>query len=283
MMTADVVAFSSGSMTEAVYLQERAAIRATYGDGSSRQARAAADQALAALFARSGWTQERLAQIEGQPRQVVARRLLFGQFLANAPNGANAEFDLVRPKLTEGKFRDYWKRTTDIGNTRARYTAIQRLVLDDVRIEGSRMRKHPIIPATIVRLADGHRHKESTIIAAAQEAGTKADPPVTIAADDVQAVLAGMCGKRTHGVVVEKEKGVKECKYKITKAGRQIDLDAFMLEAGPILKGLKAEGEKNMATMSPGTVARLTFLLEELLQKWTRMSAAPSSGSSHKE
>jgi hypothetical protein len=37
----------------------------------------------------------------------------------------------------------------------------------------------------------------------------------------------------------------------------------------PILKGLKAEGTKNMATMSPGTVAYLAAQLGRLLEEWT--------------
>jgi hypothetical protein len=44
-----------------------AGLRATYGD-TSKQAGALADQALAALFVRSVWTQERLAAVEGKKK-----------------------------------------------------------------------------------------------------------------------------------------------------------------------------------------------------------------------
>ena len=61
------------------------------------------------VFYRSGWTQEDLAKAEGCARQHVARRLLFGGFLAFAPTGAFPES--ATSKLTEGRFRDYWSRT----------------------------------------------------------------------------------------------------------------------------------------------------------------------------
>ena len=40
-----------------------------------------------------------------------------------------------------------------------------------------------------------------------------------------------------------------------------------MQDLGPILDGLKAEGKKNVATISPGTVAHLVHQLEQLLEK----------------
>ncbi len=54
---------------------------------------------MRALYHRSGWTQDELAKVEGCDRSKMARRLLFGRFLANVPNG-------TKPKnLTEGRFR----------------------------------------------------------------------------------------------------------------------------------------------------------------------------------
>ena len=47
-------------------------------------------------------------------------------------------------------------------------------------------------------------------------------------------------------------------------AAKPVDAE-FMNEAQKLISALLAEGKKNMATMSPGTVARLAVLLERLL------------------
>ena len=60
-----------GVMTDAEYEQAKAEFLATYG-ASNAEAAALRDQALAKLFARSGWTQEKLAEKEGKSRQWVA-------------------------------------------------------------------------------------------------------------------------------------------------------------------------------------------------------------------
>ena len=48
-----------------------------------------------------------------------------------------------------------------------------------------------------------------------------------------------------------------------------ISVDEMNKKLGPIIDDLKAEGKKNMATMSPGTVARLAALLERQLDEWS--------------
>jgi hypothetical protein len=47
----------------------------------------------------------------------------------------------------------------------------------------------------------------------------------------------------------------------------KVGVVTFKRKLRPIIDGLKAEGRKNMATMSPGTVAHLTFQLEQLVER----------------
>jgi hypothetical protein len=89
-----------------------------------REREAKRDQAWAAFFYRSNWTQEQLAKKEGKGQQWISRRLLFGRFLAFTPMGVSGENASTLPtNLTERRFRSYWERTAG-GNERARFNAV---------------------------------------------------------------------------------------------------------------------------------------------------------------
>lgn len=81
------------------------------------------EQALAALYHRTGWTQDELAKVERVDRTTVARRILFGRFLDFVPSGHNG----TKPprNLTERRFRSYWERTTS-SNERQRFAEVKR-------------------------------------------------------------------------------------------------------------------------------------------------------------
>src|SRR5215475_13029826 len=121
-------------MTEAEYRRVRDGLRATYGE-TSGQAAAHLDQALAALFVRSGWTQQQLAAAEGKSQSYIGHRLVFGRFLAFTTAVVNPDFAPVRANLTEWRFRSYWRRARDVGdgNERIRFIAVQKALLADVR------------------------------------------------------------------------------------------------------------------------------------------------------
>ena len=95
-------------MTPAEYDHERARLRSLYGD-DAQQAATKRDQALALLFARSGWTQEELAKKESKTQQWVAYHLRFGRFLNYTTTVVN---ETTRNELTERRFRDHWENTS---------------------------------------------------------------------------------------------------------------------------------------------------------------------------
>jgi hypothetical protein len=74
---------------------------------AANEANGKREQALAALFYRSNWTQEELAKKEGKGKSWISQRLVFGRFLSFAANSTIVE------KLTEGRFRAYWDRTAE--------------------------------------------------------------------------------------------------------------------------------------------------------------------------
>jgi hypothetical protein len=282
-MTAATVHQFDAGMTEAAYRAEREQIRATYGDGSSTQARAASDQALAALFVRSGWTQERLAEVEKKSRKWIEYHVRFGAFLDFGTTVPNPELDVVRARLTERAFRGYWAQTQDTGNDRQRFLAVQKALRADLHISKSTAPKPKALALAIKQLADGVWHREATIAAHAQKACAALDPPIAVTEQDVHAVLYHMVVKGTHGVRCEKKKGAKGWSYRLVRAGRTVKADAFLSEIRPIVEALKAEGRKNMATMSPWTVAQLADRLEKLLETMVAGTSEPALAGSAPE
>ena len=77
-------------------------------DESSVEAAAKRDQALAQLFARSGWTQEELGKKEGKSQDWISLRLRFGRFLNFTTAVVNSE---LPRNLTEWRFRELWEQT----------------------------------------------------------------------------------------------------------------------------------------------------------------------------
>jgi hypothetical protein len=173
----------------------------------------------------------------------------------------------VQAGLTEWKFRGYWEQTADLGNyPKPRFAAVQQALI----VNHAHQNQPKAVGHAIASLADGQWHYFKTITAHAQKVCAERDPPIPVTDDDVLAVLAGMVKRGTHGVIAERRKGAKGEQYRLSPAGRSIDYHPFMLEAGPILDGLDAEGDKNMATMSPGTVAHLAATLRKVIEKWAR-------------
>jgi predicted ArsR family transcriptional regulator len=89
------------------------------------------------------------------------------------------------------------------------------------------------------------------------------------AEDRVRRTLDGMLKKQIYGCKAEKKKVGQHFEYRIFRLGKTVSSSELIEKLTPILKGLEAEGAKNMATMSPGTVAYLAGQLRRLLEEWT--------------
>lgn len=84
----------------------------------------------------------------------------------------------------------------------------------------------------------------------------------------VRRALNRMLKNQTHGCKAEKKKVGQHVEYRIFSLNKTISSSELIKKLTPILKGLEAEGAKNMATMSPGTVAYLAGQLRRLLEEW---------------
>lgn len=240
-------------MTADQYQAERQQIEATYG-ANAKEANGLREQMLAALYHRTGWTQEELAKAEGCGKSRISQWLLFGRFLAFSTSGGNAG---KQPRnLTERRFRSYWERTTG-GNERQRFDEVLRLIDHDTRIVRPQTKKPEVGRAIVDKFADGKWHGEQTI-----KAHVDAPP------EDVDAVLDTMRAKGTYGVQCERRQAGKTHQYRIVKGGgKRIDAAALIQELRPLLDGLYAEGKKNPAHISGGEVQTLAGRIEKLIER----------------
>jgi hypothetical protein len=244
-----IAVLHSGQMTEDEYDRERAKLRSTDRD-SSIDATAKRDQALAILFDRSGWTQERLAKKEGRSDSWVLFHVRFGRFL-------NFLTDVMEvPKnLTERRFRSYWLRADPQKTSeRIRFQAVLKLM----RSESISAARRPSIGESIKeRFADGKWHRPNLIAE-------------RIRADEAHVLdtINGMSKNGYFGCKVERKRVGTHTEFRIFKKEKTISLDELIEKLRPIVEGLKAEGKKNMATMVPAEVAMLAARLERLLNEW---------------
>jgi hypothetical protein len=99
---------------------------------------------------------------------------------------------------------------------------------------------------------------------------------------DVLHVLEHMRGRGTYHTFCERRKGGQSWSYRIVRGrGRRVDYDVLKHEFGPVIRSLKAEGRKNMATMCPTRVAELAVELERILERLADVSHhrdTPSKG-----
>lgn len=241
---------NDNAYTEAKYIEERDAIRDTYGDNNA-EAGALRDQALAALFYRTCWTQERLAKVEGMSQSNMAKRLQFGRFIAFI-HGVN-----IPKNLSFRRFLNYWERSDkDESNERIRFRAVQTMLADEVVVRAPR--RTGLSKEILDQFADGKWHDITTIAKAVDEP-----------AEGVASMLTQFgATNNSYGVALcEKKQRGKSFQYRIERKSKSIDVRVLMKDLGPILDGLKAEGRKNAATASPDTVAHLAHQLEQLLER----------------
>jgi hypothetical protein len=238
-------------MTAAEYDAERAKLA-----DQRKHAGARFDQELAKLFLHSGWTQDELAKREGKGQTWVNYNLRFGSFLRFITTVINPES--LPSNLTERRFRGYWEQTEkESGNERQRFIAVQKLIAEELSLQAKR---RPHIGQDIKEhFADGKWHKPGTI---AEKLGRDED--------HVIATLEQIIKRKAYGLKCEQKQVGKHTEYRIFPNKQTIGSQELITKLGPIIDGLKAEGKKNMATMSPNTVAYLAGKLQQIVDQWTK-------------
>ena len=87
--------------------------------------------------------------------------------------------------------------------------------------------------------------------------------------EEIHATLDNMVRHKTFNVRCERQTVGHGLQYRIFKKEKLISVDEVATKLAPFIQGLTEEGKKNMATMSPGTVARLAALLQRQIDEWS--------------
>jgi hypothetical protein len=252
-----IAVLRSGHIKEREYDRERANLRNTY-TSSSIEATASCDRALAILLYRSGWTQEQLAKKEGKSRKWVVCQIRFGQFLTFVNSLAELETESLPKNLNTKKFLQIWQQQTvqQERDERMRFQQVLRMM----RSGSITAARRPSIGVSIKeRFADGQWHSLNAIVKATGANETH-----------VLDTINGMSKNGTYGCKVERKRIGQQIEFRIFKKDKTISVDELTEKLAPIIKELKVEGKKNMATMSPATVAHLAGKLSILLDEWAR-------------
>jgi hypothetical protein len=201
---------------------------------------------FAKLLAVSGWTQQELADRLDKGQKWVDRQMRFGRFLTLSPIGL---------KLTEGAFRSFWEQTDKDADEAARFAEVARLIEE----QGPKAKpSRDLGGAVMAKLADGKWHPLDGI---AEKLGATQE--------DSRATLEVMRTRGAYHSKVETKKVGLRPHYRIFKQDRMVSVQELTEKLGPMVKDLIAEGKKNMATMSPPTVAHLAALIKQQLDQWS--------------
>jgi hypothetical protein len=125
------------------------------------------------------------------------------------------------------------------------------------RSEGDTEMRPKIGAAIVEQFGDGKWHSQAIIAKA-----------LDTTEDHVATTLETMRKMQTYGAKSERKQVGASYAFRIFRKENMISSNELVDKLGPIIKGLKAEGKKNAATMSPGTVAHLAAQLQRLLDEW---------------
>jgi hypothetical protein len=96
--------------------------------------------------------------------------------------------------------------------------------------------------------------------------------------DHVKDTLENMRQKRTYKHKAEQKEIGTVSKYRIFREEEKVGTDELEKKLMPMIAKLKAEGHKNMATMSPPAVLYWAGMIEKQIEKWAEGKDAETKG-----
>jgi hypothetical protein len=125
-----------------------------------------------------------------------------------------------------------------------------------------RRRRPQIGRAVLEKFCDGKWH--------ALEAIAEEMAPVGATADHVRAMVEQMRWRATYNTRCERKYIGGKPHYRMFPQENLVSIGELADKLGPLINGLKAEGKKNMATISISKVAMIAVQLERQLKEWSK-------------
>jgi hypothetical protein len=248
--------YGEGMMTMEQFAAEKARLVTLYGD-TGRNASGKRAQALARLYAQSGWTQEALAEVEGMSQQRITQLLVFGRFL----------FTTVCSKAvdcSEGQFRAIWARTDKAASDEARFAAVEAMFEE----ESMQQRTAPGTTRTlakeiIAQFSDGKVHRLRDI---AEAVGGDID------------VVRSLCDRivtkgtfQTFGERRSAPPAQGSYAYRFVKGGKKkLDVTAFYTEVQPFLDDLDTLANGHHVDFSQEAVKLASAQIRKVIERMVR-------------
>lgn len=239
-------------------------------DEVKQQGAACKDQGLAKLFRESGWTQDRIAEHLGHAQSWVSNYIIFGRFLewiiANCDN-----HKLPLEKLSEGRFRGSWKKTSRKLSEEERFAACVPLLEESYAVPsanpapGSETRQN-LRRAVIDLCKDGKRRSPRQV---AQELDGEV-PGVT--AERVRKAFVDLQNRPPKGYTVDTQQMGNSTRLRLSQRpanARPVDADEagqVIAEVMPMLKEVRAELHKTTAAFSFSFVLERVDVIEKKLK-----------------
>jgi transcriptional regulator with XRE-family HTH domain len=237
-------------MSPAEYQAERERLRLTYGENANH-ANARREQALAALFHRSQWTQEDLARVEGKSRNHISQLLTFGRFLGFVATATNAE---LPPDLTERRFRHCWQRT-DGTNERGRFLQVRLLLQESTPRTPAR---HSLRKDILEHYTDG-KYRSATQMA----------EELKVTEDHVKTCLDTL-GRQSKDVKVESKRVGVGHHYRLFPMDKVVSLPELNEKQRPLFAALEEIGKAQWGRSSPVAVASIARKLIDMLDEFNK-------------
>lgn len=204
------------------FQEEKARLTALYG-GTAKDATGKRAQAFAQLYAKSGWTQAELAEVEQMSLSRMNQWLLFGRFLISTNGGNIAD-------CPERRFRALWTRTDKTATDTARFAAVEELLKEETTDKPS---AKGLGKQLVAQFSDGKYHRLRDMAEALDA--------------DIGAVR-GLCDRivdmgtfRTFGERRPAPTSQGSYAYRFVKGGKKkIDLTAFYTEVKPVLDEMES-------------------------------------------
>lgn len=210
-----------------------------------------ADQSLAQLFRKSGWTQQAIAEKVGMKQPYVCQLLCFGRFLQFIASGNKVT---IPANLTEKAFRKHWGETDGDKKDEPRFSQVIKSMIEKEE------------------MADESESLRTKIVKACLEFASKKQIIAAVGCTEKQFEDNWNHLNKDKRYVVQHNKGsVRHRKYKVRRAGKRVDMDLLIKEIESCLIDIENQGNvTSMAEYAPTMIRCAAQRIRQIIEKLSK-------------